>query len=319
MTEPRINHLCNRDKASIDEIEASFRTGVLGEAMRRSPAIERRSHLSLDAFVEEYRKKQKPVVIEGLMDDWPALRKWSFDYLVEKCGDTPVVVDSYNSKAARQVTFAEFVGMLRAGRKEGAPPIYLQEWYYQANCPVLAEDLPELPIAQYDFRRNLYTEKISTNHQLWIGQEGATTRIHQDSYFIDVMHAQIIGEKHWCVMGPDAQLDRDAAGALDFAALVADPGTQLMHCVLRPGDVIYLPTQWWHRVQLLRDSVGLGRKCLDEVHLQKHVRMRLAELMALALNHEHVKAAHPELYKVVVMRTQTWAKLLDIDLNKLRP
>jgi len=40
--------------------------------------------------------------------------------------------------------------------------------------------------------------------------------------------------------------------------------------------------------------------------------------MALALNHDHVKQTHPELYNVVVLRTRAWAKLLDIDLNKLR-
>jgi len=79
-----------------------------------------------------------------------------------------------------------------------------------ADCPFLAEDLPELEIAQYDFRRELYGEKISTNHQLWIGQKSATTRIHQDSYFIDVMHAQIIGRKCWCVMNPEASLHTTA-------------------------------------------------------------------------------------------------------------
>ena len=38
----------------------------------------------------------------------------------------------------------------------------------------------------------------------------------------------------------------------------------------------------------------------------------------ISLNHDQIKQTHPELYKVVVLRIQTWAKLLDIDLNKLR-
>jgi hypothetical protein len=157
-----------------------------------------------------------------------------------------------------------------------------------SDCPFLAEDLPELPIAQYDFRRNLYGEKISTNHQLWIGQKGATTRAHQDSYVIDVMHAQIVGEKHWCIMSPDAYLGCDQSGELNFAALIDDPKTQILQCILKPGDVVYLPAQWWHRIQLLTDSIGLGRKCLDEVNLQRHTHLRFAELLSLALNHEYV-------------------------------
>lgn len=317
-SEPETNMLKLRDRETIDRIETSFLSGVLSEAMRNAPEIERRRKLSTTEFVEEYRKKLKPVVVEGLMDEWPALKKWNWDYLAQKCGDASVVVDSYNSKKARRVTFAEFVDMLKSS--EGSDqPIYLQEWLYMATCPQLAEDLPELPIAQYDFRRNLFGEKISTNHQLWLGQKGATTRIHQDSYFIDVMHAQILGKKHWCVMSPPATLKREESGEFNFKALVNDPNVQILQCVLKPGDVLYLPAQWWHRIQLLEDSIGQGRKCLDEVNLQRYTHMRFAELLALALNHDQVKEAYPELYKVVILRNQAWAKLMNVDLNKLRP
>jgi len=311
--------LKNTDRPNLDEIELSFKSGLLGEAMKRSPQIERRRKLSPTEFEQEYRKKMRPVVIEGLMDDWPALKKWNFDYLVSKCSTATVVVDSYNRKRAVEVTFGEFGKMLENNVGTDHPPLYLQEWLYMATCPFLAEDLPELPIAQYDFRRNLYGEKISTNHQLWIGQKGATTRTHQDSYVIDVMHAQIVGEKHWCVMGPEAYLGRDESSALDFAALVADPKTQIMQCVLKPGDVIYLPAQWWHRIELLDDSIGLGRKCLDEVNLQKHIQLRFAELLPLVLNHEYIQEIYPELYQVIILRNRAWARLLNIDLTKVRP
>lgn len=316
------NMLSNRGRTNIDEIENSFKGGALAMAMQRAPQIARRRALSQDQFVREYRQALKPVVVEGLTDEWPALKKWSFDYLADVCGDAGVVVNSYNSQRARDATFRDFVQMLRAVSADGEPsppPVYLQEWLYMASCPHLAQDMPELPIAQYDFRRNLFGDKISTNHQLWIGQKGATTRLHQDSYVIDVMHVQIVGQKHWCVMSPDAFLGRDANGRLDFTSLAEDTHSSIMQCVLKPGDVLYLPARWYHRIELLSDSIGQGRKCLDEVNLQEYMRLRLAELLALALNHDHVKEAYPELYGVVVLRNQAWAKLMGIDLNKLRP
>jgi lysine-specific demethylase 8 len=36
---------------------------------------------SLELFVSEYRDKAQPVIMEGLMRDWPAMEKWSPEYL----------------------------------------------------------------------------------------------------------------------------------------------------------------------------------------------------------------------------------------------
>lgn len=321
------NGLRRRDLAGLVAVENAFLNGPLASAMAKAPHIERRSGLSREAFDQEYRRHKRPVILEGLTRDWPSVRTWSFEHLVQRCGDTRVTVDSYSSQKAREVSFADFVRMLDESRDSGAAPIYLQEWYYQTTCPWLAQDMPELDIAQYDFRRNLYGAEASTNHQLWIGQKGGITRLHQDSYMVDVMHAQIVGEKRWHVMGPQAHLragggegdNEGVAGEADFQALCADPAAQLMQCILRPGDVLYLPAMWFHRIELLSDSMGLGRKCLDESNLQLHIRQRMTELLALALNQEEVKKTHPELFKVVMLRNRAMAKRMNIDLSSLRP
>lgn len=313
------NLLKNRTSAVIDEIEASFRSGTLGEAARVAPQIERVGALTADEFAKYYRAPSQPVVIQGLLEDWPALKKWSFAYLQQQCGSARVVIDSYNSQRARQATFREFCEALEPNRRAGGAPLYLQEWLFMSDCPFLAQDMPELAIAQYDFRRNLYGERISTNHQLWIGQTGATTRIHQDSYLIDVLHAQIIGEKLWYLAAPPACLTRDRSGQVNFDEFLANPATQLFQCVLKPADVLYLPALWWHRIELLSDSVGLGRKCLDERNLKEHIRCRFAELLCLALNPAEIKELYPELYNVVLLRNHSWARMMDIDLSKLRP
>ncbi len=315
-----INVLKRRDLASLSAVENVFHTGLLAGILPQVPDIERRQKLSRQEFEKNYRKTKRPVLLEGLAEDWPAVKKWSFEHLVESCGLAQVTVNSYNSKKAREVTFAEFVQTLKKNEKlPSSSPVYLQEWYYQTACPWLSEDIPDLDIAQYDFRRNLYGEAISTNHQLWIGQQGGITRIHQDSYMVDVMHVQIVGEKRWYVMGPNAELHYNEHGHLDLQTLCDNPETQLMQCVLKPGDVLYLPALWFHRIELLSNSIGLGRKCLDESNLQMHIRLRMAELLALLLNQDEIKQSHPELFDVVMMRNRSWAKRMNIDLSKLRP
>jgi ribosomal protein L16 Arg81 hydroxylase len=88
--------------------------------------------------------------------------------------------------------------------------------------------------------------------------------------------------------------------------------------VLKPGDVLYLPAWWYHRIELLSDSIGLGRKCLDEANLQLHIRQRIGELLALALNQDELRQTHTELFDVVMARGRSLAQQMDIDLSKLR-
>jgi hypothetical protein len=312
------NLLKRRDLDSLQAVETAFHSGRLAETLASAPDIERRTGLTLAEFEHEYRLPGRPVVLTGYAADWPAVRTWSFENLAGRCAHVPVVVDSYSSRAAKKTTFGEFVRMLGDNTGSGAAPIYLQEWYYKTTAPELAGDLPELDIAHYDFRRDLYGEAASTNHQLWLGQKGGVTRLHQDSYSVDVMHVQLVGEKLWYIMGPNAELTRDQRGNPDLDALCKSADLRLTRFVLSPGDVLYLPAWWYHRIELLTDSIGLGRKCLDKAHLSTHIRQRIGELLALLLNPDELRQTHSELFDVVVNRARALAHQMDIDLSKLR-
>ncbi len=318
------NILRRHDQQSIDLVENGFRAGPLADALRTAPALAIREGLPKPEFERDYREQSRPVVLKGLALEWASVQTWSLDYLAERSGDAEVTMDSVRGTPTRRVTITEFVKLMKANADlmkadPDAEPLHLQEWYYQNNAPQLAAELPELEIAQYDFRRNLYGGEASTNHQLWVGQHGGITRMHQDSYMVDVMHVQIVGAKRWYVLGPGAQLRRGANGEPDFAALVADPKTELHQFDLHPGDVLYLPANWYHRIELLTDSVGLGRKCLDEKNLLTHMRQRLNELLALLLNHDEVEKTHPELVPILITRNRAWAKRMGLDLSRLRP
>lgn len=52
--------------------------------------IPRVQNISKEDFVTRYVKPQKPVVIERLIEDWPAFDKWSLDYIQEIAGDKTV-------------------------------------------------------------------------------------------------------------------------------------------------------------------------------------------------------------------------------------
>ena len=45
--------------------------------------IPRVKSISKEDFIEHYLKPQKPVVIERLIEDWPAFKKWDFERAIE--------------------------------------------------------------------------------------------------------------------------------------------------------------------------------------------------------------------------------------------
>lgn len=311
------NHLRDQSVIGFGALERAFRAGALARAYAGAATLPRLPAMSTAAFAQDVRGAQRPVVVSGMFEHWPARTGWSFESLARRFGETRVTVDLY-SQRRRDMTFAQYVDLISQPLPECASPSYLQEWYFQLSRPELADDMPELEITQYDFRRKLYGKGVAENHQLWIGQKGSVTPLHQDGLMVDALHAQIVGRKRWFLMGPKARLHLDASGQPDFDRLVADPDTELMTCVLEPGDLLFLPANWWHRIDLLTDSIGLGRKCLDERNLERHIRQRMAELLPLALNLDELMRNDPQYVSSVLLRNQSMAKHMGINLTSLR-
>ena len=57
--------------------------------------IERRSNLSYEEFIENYAKKNKPVIITDAMNDWSAFENWKEENLLEKYSDVLFKTDKF--------------------------------------------------------------------------------------------------------------------------------------------------------------------------------------------------------------------------------
>jgi hypothetical protein len=60
---------------------------------RLSPnEVPRRHRLSTEEFLHDYYSVNKPVIITGMMVDWPAMKKWNLDFFKKNFGDREVEV-----------------------------------------------------------------------------------------------------------------------------------------------------------------------------------------------------------------------------------
>ncbi len=60
-----------------DQIEAKFMNGMADLVSKLHPPIERSKPISLDEFKTKFMDKNKPVVFEGLLHNWKAMKLWS--------------------------------------------------------------------------------------------------------------------------------------------------------------------------------------------------------------------------------------------------
>src|SRR4051812_28041713 len=86
-------------------------------AIPESP-LERVDAIPPREFLERYRRHDRPVVIRGAVDSWPAMSRWSIEYLRDKVGDVEVDVMAYeeggrNERVYVRMPLAEYLDKIK--------------------------------------------------------------------------------------------------------------------------------------------------------------------------------------------------------------
>ena len=121
-----VERVCNRLKKR-EWLLATYRK--LHRLDPKSGEIPTRHKISRGEFLEGYYSANRPVIMTGMIEDWPALRKWNLDYFKEKLGDREVEVqvgrdangkyEIDREKFRRKMAFSDLIEMVRArGRHE---------------------------------------------------------------------------------------------------------------------------------------------------------------------------------------------------------
>jgi hypothetical protein len=241
--------------------------GQLSRMRESGGAVERRERLSRDEFLEQYYFQNRPVIITGAFDSWPARTQWNFDYFRARCGDCEVEVQfGRNSdpnyeinqpNLKRIMPFREYVDLV-----EGSGTT--NDFYMTANntsqnrvsLTALWADVPTI---------GEYLDPASPDTGFfWFGPAGTRTPFHHD--LTNNFMAQVIGRKRVMLVPMSdtphmynnlhcySQVDGSAIDVTRFPALQQ---TNLIECTIGPGDLLFLPIGWWHYVEGLEASVTM--------------------------------------------------------------
>ncbi|XP_076121623.1 lysine-specific demethylase 8 [Alosa pseudoharengus] len=225
---------------------------------------------SLEHFRTEFLDTQRPVILEGIIDHWPAFKEhpWSIDYLrtVAGCRTVPVEVGSrYTDEAWSQtlITVSEFINRYIVGEGSTGKG-YLAQHQLFDQIPELKEDIC---IPDYCCLGEGEEDDISIN--AWFGPRGTVSPLHQDPQ--QNFLAQVVGRKYIRLYSPQetvklyphqsqllnntSQVDVESPDIARFPDFLK---ASYEECVLQPGEVLFIPVKHWHYVRSLELSFSVS-------------------------------------------------------------
>lgn len=230
--------------------------------------VERRRRVPDSEFFTRYYAENRPLVLLEFIHSWRA-RYWTPDSLEQVLGDEEVEVMTgresderfeINSELHRAtMTFRQFVALVRATRRSN-------DVYLVANNHLL--DVPAATPLWDDFDAGqppLDPERATGRVFIWFGPAGTVTPLHHD--VANVLFVQVYGRKRFTLIPPaftprvynetGVYGDVDPENP-DYSLHPEYRGVPTLDVVLEPGETLFLPVAWWHRVESLDMSISLS-------------------------------------------------------------
>ncbi|CAN8298428.1 unnamed protein product [Cochlearia groenlandica] len=229
--------------------------------------------ISVEDFITKFEEPNKPVLIEGCLDGWPAIEKWSRDYLTNVVGDVEFAAGPVDMKLENYFRYSDGV------REER--PLYLFDPKFAEKVPVLGSEY-DVPVY---FREDLFSvlgNKRPDYRWIIIGPSGSGSSFHIDPNSTSAWNAVIKGSKKWVLFPPDVvppgvHPSPDGAEVacpvsimewfMNFYGDTKRWKKKPIECICKAGEVMFVPNGWWHLVINLEDSIAITQNYVSRSNL----------------------------------------------------
>ncbi len=220
-------------------------------------------------FKKNYLKPEKPVILRGLWKDYPAYNKWTPDFFKSILGNFEIgVFDGQKETPDRsfksphyKMPFGEYIDHITSDSEED---LRLFLFNILKVKPELREDFSFPPLT------NLYLRNIPF---MFFGSKGAKVRMHQDMDWSNVFLTQLHGRKEVYLFAPEyskllyrypfnvhSPINPEYPDLKNYPAFKYVKG---YHCVLEPGDTLFMPSGYWHYIKNLEGGYAINQRALS--------------------------------------------------------
>jgi ribosomal protein L16 Arg81 hydroxylase len=233
--------------------------------------VERLAKTTRADFYQQYILPQQPVVITDMMSHWQAMQKWSFEYFGQLRSPQQLAIEQgnvmQNATQFYKQEFSQYIAkLIESDRNHDEPAAYLSVFEIFQAFPDLKADVDFSLISSHKLRNLVYA---------WIGPKGTITGYHAD--WADNVLAQVYGTKRIDLVSPTQDACMYPSAKFEFRTKLSsiEPDNcdrdryplfqqaQVLTTILHPGEMIFIPRGWWHRVESLSKSISINNCGLD--------------------------------------------------------
>lgn len=246
---------------------------ALGRAhLRHEPdatSVERRTIPGAEEFFRRYWAGQRPVVFVDATADWPARTRWTPEFFRDTFARETIEVTAgrdadpfydmnYRAHRRRMRVSAFIEQVLAAGTSN--------DLYMVSNNLTMKRPAFKKLLADVRPPADLFRKLTPAATSLWIGPAGTVTPLHHDT--TNILFCQIYGRKRFELISPQetalvAEPVRGFYSGVDIERIdeSSHPAVRAMlvkRVVVGPGDALFIPAGWWHRVTSLDVSISFS-------------------------------------------------------------
>lgn len=225
---------------------------------------------TLDEFRDNHFLTQRPALLRGIMDKWPALTKWrDLTYLLNAAGNRNVPIEIGNNYTTEDwsqqlMKIRDFLQRQFGEISLGNQPVleYLAQHELFNHVPALKDDIICPPYCR------LGEEADKVDIKAWLGPQGTISPMHYDPKHNFL--CQVFGTKKIILASPDdseylyphgdifSNTSQVNAENLDFREFPLTRNAKFYHLTLQEGECLYMPPKWWHYIRAESKSFSVS-------------------------------------------------------------
>jgi hypothetical protein len=236
-------------------------------------AVDTVETISPEDFKNKYYNTMKPLVIKNLSKEWPAYKKWNWDYFIDIVGDKEVGVynniksDAYTpiNTADAYMKFGDYLNKVKAG------PLDLRIFLFN-----IFQHAPQV-VTDFSWPENLMKGFVKKYPMLFVGGQGSVTHMHFDIDMSHILHTQFVGRKKVLLFPFDEQYKlyrkpwevlslanfANYSQDFDYASFPAAKLAMGYEVILEHGDTLFMPAGYWHHMEYIDAGFAMSLRALQ--------------------------------------------------------